>query len=102
MATNHHIAWVYILTNKAMTTLYTGYTIDLRTRLWEHRTKQNPSAFTAAYDINILVYYKGFHSIESAEAMEKQIKGKNKRWKIRLINSLNPEWKDLTPEAEAL
>lgn len=97
----HHpenIAWVYILTNKSMTVLYTGYTTNLPTRLWEHRTKRNPGSFTARYDVCKLVYYKGFHSIESAQAVEDKLKGKNKAWKVRLINSMNPEWNDLTEE----
>jgi putative endonuclease len=98
MPFSKHIAWVYILTNDAMTVLYTGYTTELTTRLWEHRTKQNPNCFTARYDVCKLVYYKGFNSIESAEAVEKQIKGKSRVWKINLINSMNPSWNDLTKE----
>jgi putative endonuclease len=102
MASTEHIAWVYILTNGAMTALYTGYSTDLTTRLWEHRTKQNPNCFTARYDIYKMVYYKGFHSIESAQAVEKQIKRKNRAWKIRLINSMNPQWNDLTEHVRKL
>ena len=102
MPFSNHIAWVYILTNEAMTVLYTGYTTTLNTRLWEHRTKQNPNSFTARYDIYRLVYYKGFHSIDSAQAVEKEIKGKKKDWKIKLINSMNPEWKDLTEQTRNL
>jgi putative endonuclease len=92
-----HIAWVYIFTNKAMTVLYTGYTTALATRLWEHRTHQNPNSFTTRYNIHKLVYYRGYHSVESAQAVERKIKGKGNTWKVRLINSTNPEWKELSP-----
>ena len=95
------IAWVYILTNKTNTSLYVGFTTDLSTRLWEHRTKQFPDSFTARYNICKLIFYQGFHSVESAEAKEKYIKGKSKAWKIDLINSMNPNWNDLTEQANS-
>jgi putative endonuclease len=98
MQQSENIAWVYIITNKAMTVLYTGYTTDLPTRLWEHRTKQNPESFTARYDVCKLLYYKGYHSIESAQAVERMIKRKTRAWKVKLINSVNPDWNDLTNE----
>jgi putative endonuclease len=98
MTKSEKIAWVYIITNKAMTVLYTGHTTDLQTRLWEHRTKQNPDSFTARYEVFKLLYYKGYHSIESAQAVERIIKGKTKAWKVNLINSMNPDWNDLTNE----
>jgi len=91
-----HIAWVYILTNKTRTTLYVGFTTDLPTRLWEHRTKQNLDCYTARYNISELMFYQGFHSIESAEYRERMIKGKSRAWKHALINKLNPKWVDLT------
>jgi putative endonuclease len=93
-----HIAWVYILTNKRKTVLYTGYTTRIAIRMWEHRTQQNPGSFTAHYRVHELVYYKGYHSIETAKEVEKRIKGKSNRWKVALINSMNPTWKDLTEE----
>jgi putative endonuclease len=102
MPLSNHVAWVYIITNEAMTVLYCGSTTALNTRLWEHRTKQNPECFTARYDVYKLVYYKGFNSIESAQAFEMQIKGKSRAWKVRLINSMNPDWKDLTEEVREL
>jgi len=96
MALSENIAWVYILTNKAMTVLYTGYTTDLPTRMWEHQTQQDIKAFTARYRTFKLLYYRGYHSIASAQAVEKMIKGKKRDWKVRLINSMNPEWSDLS------
>lgn len=94
-----HAAWVYILTNENKTTLYVGVTNDLPTRLWEHRTKQNPDSFTARYNLTRLVYYEGFELIVEAIAREKVIKGKVRQWKIELIESVNRDWNDLTEEA---
>ena len=91
-------AWIYIITNVHHTTLYVGVTNDLPTRLWEHQTKQNPTSFSARYNLSILVYYEGYESIVEAIVREKFIKGKKRNWKEELINKLNPEWKDLTFE----
>jgi putative endonuclease len=91
-------AWIYILANKHNTTLYTGVTNDLPTRLWEHRTKQNPNCFTARYNCYKLVYYEGFELIVAAIAREKYIKGKSRKWKENLIKTINKEWRDLTAE----
>ena len=76
-----HCAWVYILTNSRHTVLYVGVTNNLATRLWEHRTKQNPTCFTARYHIHKLIYYEGLDSIVEAIAREKFIKGKSRKWK---------------------
>ena len=91
-------AWVYIITNVHHTTLYTGVTNDLPTRLWEHRTKLDPMSFSAKYNLSVLVFYQGFDSIVEAIGREKYIKGKTRKWKEALVNSTNPEWKDLTVE----
>ena len=78
-------AWVYILTNRHNTTLYVGMTNDLPTRLWEHRTKQNPKSFTARYNIYKLIYYEPYDLIIEAVPREKYIKGKTRKWKEDLI-----------------
>lgn len=92
-------AWTYITTNHPRhTVLYIGSTNDLLTRLWEHRTRQNPKSFTARYNVTKLVYYEGFDEVVQAVRREKFMKGKNRKWKEALISSLNPEWKDLTEE----
>lgn len=91
-------AYVYILTNMTRTTLYVGVTNDLPTRLWEHRTKQSPTSFTARYNLSILVYYEGFTWMSNAIKREKYIKGKTRKWKEELINSKNPVWRDLTDD----
>lgn len=89
-------AWIYILTNQHNTTLYVGVTNNLRTRLWEHRTKRNAGSFTSRYNLNKLVYYEGFDLILEAINREKFIKGKTRKWKEDLIKKLNPNWNDLT------
>ena len=89
-------AWAYILTNHPRhTTVYAGSTTDLPTRIWEHRTKQNPKSFTARYNVTKLVYYEPFDNIDEAVKREKFIKGKNRKWKEELINKFNPQWRDL-------
>ena len=90
-----HCAWVYILTNERQTVLYVGVTNNLETRLWEHRTKQNPKCFTARYNVNKLVYFEGFESIVEAIEREKVLKGKSRKWKVALIEKFNPGWSDL-------
>jgi putative endonuclease len=87
---------VYILTNKNNVVLYTGVTSDLKARLFEHKEKKYPSSFTAKYNLNKLVYYRGFHHIEEAIAEEKRIKGGSRKKKIELIENINPTWKDLS------
>jgi len=89
---------VYIITNKGHTTLYVGVTSDLVGRIIQHRDKMYPKSFSAQYNLSKLVYYELFHSIEEAIAREKQIKGGSRTDKERLINSMNPDWKDLFEE----
>ena len=89
---------IYILTNKYNKVLYTGVSSELYSRIIEHKTKKHPKSFTGKYNIDKLVYFEVFHSIEEAIAREKQIKGGSRKSKIDLINNLNPEWKDLFEE----
>ncbi len=93
-----HNYYVYILTNKNNTVLYTGVCHNLMRRIWEHKYKVNPKSFTARYNINKLVYYECFSDIKAAIAREKQIKGWLRIKKIALIESVNKEWKDLSKE----
>jgi putative endonuclease len=86
---------VYITTNKLHTVLYTGVTSDITGRIWEHKNKVYPNSFTAKYNCDILVYYFFYTHIEEAIAAEKVIKGGNRKSKIQLVNSINPEWMDL-------
>lgn len=88
--------YVYILTNKYNTVLYTGVTSDLLRRLSEHTQKLHAdSSFTKKYQVTKLVYYEQTDSIVSAIEREKQIKAGSRKKKIELILSLNPRWKDL-------
>tara|TARA_R110000868_G_scaffold253007_1_gene509725 strand:+ start:1677 stop:1976 length:300 start_codon:yes stop_codon:yes gene_type:complete len=86
---------IYILTNKNKKVLYTGVTSDLQSRVYEHKTRVHPKSFTAKYNVDWLVYYETFHSIEEAIDREKQLKAGSRKKKLDLINSFNPDWKDL-------
>ena len=90
------VAYVYILTNLHHTVLYVGMTTDLRTRIWEHQKKINPLSFSARYNLDHVVYYKGYDSKEEAMDQELFIKGKTREWKEKLISEVNPGWNDLT------
>ncbi len=86
---------VYITSNKLHTVFYTGVTSDLIGRLWDHKNKTYPNSYTAKYNCDKLVYYFFYPHIEEAIAAEKAIKGGSRKSKIQLVNSINPEWKDL-------
>jgi len=90
--------YVYIMTNGSRT-LYTGVTNDLERRVYEHKHELVPG-FTQKYNITLLVYYEATPDIRSAIAREKQIKGWLRSKKIALIESVNPEWQDLSAEWE--
>ena len=88
---------ICILASKRNGTLYTGVTNDLERRIVEHKTKLLPG-FTKKYEVTKLVYCEEIPSTTSAIAREKQIKKWNRKWKLRLIEERNPEWKDLSEE----
>jgi len=90
------VYYVYILTNKYNTVLYTGVTNDLERRMQEHRSPDN-RGFTARYNVHKLVYYETFDDVVEAIAREKQIKGGSRQKKIDLIVGSNPWWNDLLP-----
>ena len=87
--------WVYIMTNKRNGTLYVGVTADLRRRVWEHREKA-ADGFTKRYGLNRLVHAERHDDIRDAIHREKRIKHWSRKQKLVLIESQNPEWKDLT------
>ncbi len=89
---------VYLMSSPNRTTVYVGITSDLCGRIWKHRTKFYPKAFTAQYNCVMLVYYVSFQRIEDAIAEEKRIKGGSREAKEKLILSMNPVWVDLYPE----
>lgn len=88
--------YVYIMTNKSKT-LYVGVTNNLQRRVYEHKNKMI-RGFTSKYNITKVVYFEVFNDIESAIKREKQIKGWLRKKKIDLIESMNPEWNDLSEE----
>jgi putative endonuclease len=86
--------FVYLMTNKNNTVIYTGVTNDLKRRVYEHKEKMI-DGFTKKYNVNKLVYFEATNEINSAIQREKQIKAGSRQKKIDLINSVNPEWRDL-------
>ena len=88
------VYYVYILTNKNHTVLYTGMTNDLKRRVSEHRSGSGRS-FTKRYNAHLLVYYEQSPSRESAITREKQIKAGSRQKKLDLIEAMNPDWEDL-------
>ena len=92
----HRTYYIYILTNKNHTVLYTGVSNNLARRVNEHQAGRNEKSFTHRYNVTKLVYFEEFSNILVAIAREKQIKAGSRQKKIDLINGLNPEWKDLS------
>ena len=86
--------YVYIMTN-GKRTLYTGVTKNLYRRVYEHKEKLVPG-FTKRYNIDYLVYIECTSDVVAAITREKQIKGWTRAKKISLIESSNPEWRDLS------
>ncbi|MBW1730538.1 MAG: GIY-YIG nuclease family protein [Deltaproteobacteria bacterium] len=89
--------YVYILASKRNGTLYIGITSDLARRVWEHKNKM-VEGFTKRYNVNRLVYYEVYSTVEDAIIREKRMKKWRRMWKIRLIEEKNPDWKDLYEE----
>ena len=88
---------VYILTNKNNTTLYTGVSNNLLRRVFEHKRGKG-GGFTKRYNINKLVYFETTSHIEAAILREKQIKSGSRQKKIDMVNSINPDLKDLSED----
>jgi putative endonuclease len=86
--------YVYIMTNKINTVLYTGVTSDLKKRIWEHKEKVM-DGFTKKYNINKLIFFEIYKDPENAILREKQIKAGPRTKEVELIIGINPEWKDL-------
>ncbi|GAN34170.1 MAG: GIY-YIG nuclease family protein [Candidatus Brocadia sp. AMX2] len=87
--------FVYILTNKSNEVFYIGVTNNLKRRMYEHRNKL-VAGFTKKYNIAKLVYFEVTNDIYSAIKREKQLKNWHRDWKINLINTFNPGWRDLS------
>ena len=89
--------YVYILASRRNGTLYIGMTNDLVRRVWEHKNYL-VEGFTKKYGVHQLVWYETADRALAAIAREKQLKKWNRAWKVRLIEELNPGWKDLYEE----
>jgi putative endonuclease len=89
-------SYVYIMTNRPRShVLYTGVTGGLVHRVFQHKNKSVPG-FTSRYNLTRLVYYEQFVYPDAAIAREKEIKGWRRSKKLRLIESMNPLWRDLS------
>ncbi|WP_204346997.1 GIY-YIG nuclease family protein [Psychroserpens algicola] len=87
--------YVYMITNKIDGVLYIGETKKLKKRIYQHKTKAHPTAFSARYNLDKLIFFEEHETIAEAKLREKQIKKWNRSWKIELIKKTNPDWKDL-------
>jgi putative endonuclease len=94
MAVNEARGYVYILASKIYSTVYVGVTSDLAKRIWEHKEHFVPG-FTKQHGVTNLVWCECHDSIASAIFREKQIKQWRRDWKVNLIQTMNPEWRDL-------
>ena len=90
--------YVYIVSSSNKEALYTGVTSDLKGRILKHKKKVFRTSFSAKYNCHHLAYYKRYPLIVEAISEEKRIKAGNRMQKIKLIHSINPEWKDLWDE----
>ena len=95
----YHSYYIYIITNKTKTVLYTGVTNNLKRRLGEHTDNilNKKNTFASRYNVQYLLYYEKFGWIQLAIAREKEIKGWRREKKIALIKSLNPAFEFLVP-----
>ena len=89
--------YVYILASKRNGTLYVGFTNDLLRRVYEHKN-DFVKGFTKKYGVHKLVYFEQCESYDSALSREKQIKEWQRKWKLELIEKVNPLWQDLYDE----
>ena len=91
------IPCVYILCSAPRGTLYIGVTSDLPTRIWQHRNGEVPG-FTRRYRVHTLAWYEIHDTMDSAIRREKALKAWQRLWKIELVESTNPQWRDLSAE----
>ena len=87
--------YVYLMTNRPRGTFYVGVTSDLVKRVWQHRTHQLKPSFTDRYNLERLVWVEQYREVGVAIQREKRIKRWRRDWKIQLVETNNPEWRDL-------
>jgi putative endonuclease len=86
--------WIYIMSNRPNGVLYVGVTSDLARRVYEHR-EGIYRGFTQSHNLKMLIYYEHYDDIRQAIQREKNIKHWSRSWKVQLIHTLNPTWRDL-------
>lgn len=86
--------YIYLLASKKNGTLYVGVTNNLLKRVWEHK-QDLVDGFTKRYKVHTLVYFEYCQDVQAALWREKRLKIWKRSWKIRLIQSMNPDWNDL-------
>ena len=91
------IGYIYMMANASNSVLYIGVTNDLARRVSEH-AGGGGSFFTQKYNCHKLVYFEVFPDIEQAIAREKQLKNWKREWKNELVETINPDWRDLSGE----
>ena len=87
--------YTYMMANKNNTVIYAGVTSNISKRVWQHKNKVY-KGFTSRYNCDKLVFYREFSDIRDAIAYEKKLKAGSRVAKVKLINEMNPEWKDLS------
>jgi putative endonuclease len=92
-----HNYYVYILTNWNHKVMYVGMTNDLERRVYEHKHKL-VEGFTQRYNVRKFVYYEHTTDVYAAIAREKEIKKWRREKKNTLVETMNPDWKDLSDE----
>ena len=92
---------VYIMVKLYRGTMYVGVTSNLWHRVWDHKNKHF-EGFTADRDLDKLVWYEHHHAMEDAIRREKLLKRWHRAWKFRIIEELNPNWRDLHEEIDAI
>ncbi len=92
---------VYIMAKLHRGTMYVGVTSNLWSRVWDHKNKRY-EGFTADRDLHKLVWYAYFHSMDEAITREKLLKRWHRAWKFRIIEAMNPEWRDLHDEIDPI
>ena len=90
--------WAYMTANRPNGVIYTGQTHELKDRILKHKTKRYKNSFSARYNVDKLVWYKEFDTIMEARAMERKLKSGSRAKKVKLIEEMNPEWRDLYNE----
>ena len=90
--------YVYILANATNVVVYIGVTSDLIRRVYEHKIHAESQSFTSRYGVHKLVYFEQTSDVRAALEREKQLKGWRRSKKNALIETMNPEWKDLYPD----